>query len=377
MTAIVYFANQFADAKGHGMARYARELHGALILRRTLNITPVAGWSSLSAGPLEDLRRDTGLRLLPTGRRGTAWGWSFLRQPRAEWMLPGPVDVFHAVAMGYPVATGKPLVVTVHDLGPLTHPQYFSNNRPWLMRAALQQAVNHGAAIVCISQATAEEVRSLHGSAADDRLHVVHSGVSAPFFVDPGREALQGLVLPPNGVPFILTAGKISPRKNVQGVIASLKIAMQDIPHHLVVTGGDGWDMEQITALLDNETLRRRVHMVGYVSDEALRALYRRAAMYLHPSLYEGFGLTLLEAMAGGTPVITSNLSSLPEIAGDAALLVDPNNPEAIADAVLTLAQDADLASRLRQSGRARAEQFTWARTAKQMHAIYDRAAAG
>lgn len=371
MTAIAYFANQFADAQGHGLARYARELQVALAGQDGLSVTPVAGWSSLPPDRLADLKRDTGLQLLPTGRRGTAWGWTFLRAPRVEWMLPAPVDVVHAVAMGYPVATGKPLVVTVHDLGPLTHPQYFSTNRPWLMRAALQQAVDHAAAIVCISHATAAEVRALHGDAVGDRLRVVHSGVSHQFFDDPGAQALQGMTLPPAGTPFILTAGKISPRKNVQGVMAALKIALREIPHHLVVTGGDGWDMAQITALLDNDDLRARVHLVGYVSDAALRALYRRAAMYLHPSFYEGFGLTLLEAMAGGAPVITSDRSSLPEVAGDAALLVDPNDTDAIAGAIVSLAQDMALTDRLRVAGRARAERFTWAHTAVQMAAIY------
>lgn len=375
MISIAYFANQFADAKGHGMARYARELQGALVRQDGLQITPAAGWSSLPPDRLAGLQRETGLRLLPSGRRGTSLGWTFLRQPRIEWMLPGPVDLVHSVCMGFPVATGKPLVVTVHDLGPLTHPQFFSHNRPWLMRAALRQAVNTAAAIVCISKATADEVRELHGDAVGDRLHVVHSGVSPHFFEDPGAGALDGVPLPPDGTPFILTAGKISPRKNVQGVMAALKVALREIPHHLVITGGDGWDMEQITALLDDPELRARVHMAGYVSDTALRALYRRAAIYLHPSFYEGFGLTLLEAMAGGAPVITSNRSSLPEVAGDAALKVDPGDVPAIAQAIVSLASDDALAARLRSAGRARAERFTWTRTAERMQDVYHKAA--
>jgi len=369
-----YFANQFAAAEGHGMRRYAFELFEALAARGDIDLTPAAGWSNLAPDALADLQARTGLRVLPSGRRGTSYGWTFLGLPRIEWMLPGPVDVVHAVCMGYPVATGRPLVVTVHDLGPLTHPEYFSHNIPLVMRRALTQAVRQAHTIVAISQATADEILQLHPE-AQAKVKVVHSGVAERFFAPPPDDALDGVTLPPDGVPFILAAGKISPRKNIQGLLRALALIGDEIPHHLALTGGDGWDVEQIGAELDASGLGHRVHMLGFVSDDALRALYRRAAIYVHPSLYEGFGLTVLEAMANGVPVITSTTSSLPEVAGDAARLVHPSEPGDIAAAILDIVGSDTLAAELRAKGLARARSFPWSRTAEAMAEIYRQAA--
>ncbi|WP_372991034.1 glycosyltransferase family 4 protein [Sulfitobacter sp.] len=373
---VAYFANQFAAAEGHGMRRYAFELYDAITELGGAQLVPAAGWSNLAPDALSDLQTRTSLRLMKTGRKGTSLAWTLAGFPPMEWMMPDQLDVVHSVCMGYPVATRKPLVVTIHDLGPLTHPEFFSHNRPWVMERALKQAVDKAATVVAISQATADEILSLHPQAAD-RVRVVHSGVAERFFDEPDPAALDGLDLPPDDVPFILTAGSLNPRKNVLGVMQALRHALQDIPHHLVLAGGGGWDMEQLQQELGSSDLAARVHRLGFVSDEALRALYRRAAMYLHPSLYEGFGLTLLEAMAAGTPVVTSNRSSLPEIAGDAALLVDPTDPNAIAEAVIRLANDQGLVDTLREKGFARARSFSWNKTAQTMKEIYQDAASG
>lgn len=367
---VSYFANQFADRNGHGMSRYARELFDAIHEQSGLSVAPVSAWSSLPPKDLDTLQKHTGLHLLKSGRRGTSYGWTFAGMPRIEWMLP-ETDVVHSVCMGYPVGTKKPLVVTVHDIGPLTHPEFFSHNRPWVMRRALDQAVKKADKLVCISHATAEEVRSIYGPVSNDQIEVVHSGVSDRFFENPGSSALDGLDLPPADVPFIMTAGAMSPRKNLVGVLRALREAKSQIPHHIVLVGGSGWDMEQIFKEIDSPDLAARVHLLGYVSDEAVRALYRRAAFYVHPTLYEGFGLTVLEAMASGTPVITSNLSSLPEIAGDAALQVDPNDPKAISDAIIRLSHDPELAQSLRDKGLQRARSFSWSKTANTMRRIY------
>jgi len=373
MVNIAYFANQFADECGHGLARYALELFDAIGERKKeLNVSPVAAWSSLPDEQLETLKTRSRLRILPSGRRGTAYGWTFFGAPPIEWMMPGQIDVTHAVAMGYPIATRKPLVVTIHDLGPLTHPEYFSGNRPWLMQKALNQAVKQAAVIVCISHATAEEVVELCGDSVRSRLRVVHSGVSNRFFENPEYAHLSGLSSPPHGVPFILSAGKISPRKNVQGLLRALAKVRSEIPHHLVLTGGNGWDMDQVLSVVDELALSDRVHMAGYVSDDALRALYRQASVYVHASLYEGFGLTILEAMASGTPVITSDRSSLPEVAGDAALLVNPHDPESIAAALVTICGNSGVAEKMRQAGIARARAFPWENTAEKMIEIYN-----
>ena len=371
MVNVAYFSNQFADAEGHGLARYSREMFDALHKLDTIDVTPVAAWSSLPAQALATLRAQTGLHILKTGRKLTPLAWHYLNTPPLERLMPGPVDVVHAASLGYAIATRKPYVVTVHDLGPLTHPEYFTNTKPWVMERALRQAESSAAAIVCVSQSTADEVEGYLGSHVAPRLRIIKEGVSPQFFERPDPACLDGLALPDPEIPLILSAGKISPRKNVQGVLRALAQIASDVPHHLALVGGAGWEMEAVLRDLDDARLRDRVHLLDYVSDEQLRALYHRAALYIHPSLYEGFGLTVLEAMAAGVPVVTSNSSSLPEVAGDAALLVDPHDDEAIADAMRRLCLDPDLATAKRNAGLARARLFSWDTCAEELRDVF------
>ena len=155
------------------------------------------------------------------------------------------------------------------------------------------------------------------------------------------------------------------------GIIKALAKLNKSIPHHLVLVGGSGWDMHEVATEINNQGISHRIHLTGYVSDEQLSALYQMASLYIHPSLYEGFGLTILEAMAAGCPVITSDSYSLPEVAGDAALLVDPYNVDDIAEAILSLWQDQSLKTNLVNRGLARAKQFTWDQCASRVAEIY------
>lgn len=371
MLNVAYFSNQFATAEGHGITRYAHEMYKGLRKLDDVAIRPVAAWSSLSPERLSALQADTGLELVRLGRKLTPLVWHYLDMPPLERLIGGPVDVVHAVSLGYAIATRKPYVVTVHDLGPLTHPEYFTNTKPWIMEKSLRQAEARADAIVCVSQSTADEVEGYLGGHVVDRIRVVKEGVSPEFFAPGDMACLAGLDLPPADVPVILTAGKISPRKNVQGVIRALKLVQNEIDHRLVLVGGAGWETEAVLKELDDGTLRDRVHLLDYVTDEQLRALYRRASLYIHPSLYEGFGLTVLEAMASGVPVITSNTSSLPEVAGDAGLLVDPTNDAEIAQAISAICTDASLREAKIAQGLARARLFSWDDCAKELRDVF------
>lgn len=368
---VALFSNQFPDPAGHGLKRYARELFHELARLDGLAVTPVAAWSGMAPGDLARLQHQTGLRLVPLGRRLTPLAWSFLDAAPLERWLPGRTDLVHATALGYPVATRRPFVVTIHDLGPLTHPQFFRNTRPWVMARALAQAVRQAAAVICVSQSTAEEVRAHVGPAIEGRLHVVREGVAARFFDAPDPACMAGLPLPPDGAPFLLAAGRISPRKNIQGILAALALLARELPHHLVLTGASGWDMEVLAPALADPGLQGRVHFLGHVTDAQLRALYACAAVYLHPSLYEGFGLTVLEAMAAGAPVITSDRSSLPEVAGSAGRLVDPEDPVALAGAIREICADPALAERMSAAGRQHAAGFRWDDCARAVRDIY------
>ena len=369
---IAYFSNQFADKCGHGLARYSRELYAAMqTVSVDLKVTPVAAWSSMEEDQLLELQQHTGLQLLPWGKRMTPLAWAFLNNPPIEQWLP-ETDVVHAVALGYPVATRKPLVVTVHDLGPLTHPEFFTNTNPWIMQRSLSQLVKQAAAVICVSQSTADELISYVGNELEGRVHVVNEGVSSEFFQAADPACLQDIGdLPLPGTPFVLATGKISPRKNIQGLIQAISRLSSILPHHLVLAGGDGWGVDEVYKQLDDPHIRERVHFPGYVSDQQLRALYAAASVYVHPSLYEGFGLTVLEAMASGCPVVTSNVTSLPEVAGDAALLVDPLDISALASAIESICSDAGVASELVKKGSVRARSFQWDVCAGQVFDVY------
>ncbi|MEL6645013.1 MAG: glycosyltransferase family 1 protein [Pseudomonadota bacterium] len=372
MGTVLQFSNQFASADGHGIARYSREMHAAMVDHTDWTITPVAGWSNLPPAKLERLKQTSGLKLTGLGRRATPLLWTYLDWPTVEARVDRDADIVHAMSLGYPIATRKPYVVTVHDLGPLTHPEYFSNTRPWVMERSLRQAEQRAAAIVCVSQSTADEVTSYLGAGVSDRLHVVGEGVSGEFFDPVPAPDFSDLDLPPDGVPFILSAGKMSPRKNLQGVVRGLRKICDEVPHHLVIVGGRGWDWDVLDRELQSPEVRERVHVNGFVTDEQLRALYGRAAAYIHPSLYEGFGLTVLEAMAAGAPVIASRTTSLPEVAGDAAILIDPTDDNGLAQAMLDILTDEHRAQTLVAKGKARAASFQWSDCAKAMAALYD-----
>lgn len=369
---IAYFSNQFASAAGHGIAHYAHRLHEGLRHFADINAIPVATWSNRQPSELLKLRQETGLKLLPWGRKLTPAVWTFTNAPPIERWLNQPIDITHMVALGMPVATRKKLVVTIHDIGPLTHPEYFVSQKPWLVKRSFEHTIKYANKIICVSKATADDVIDYAGESLSKRIRVVHEGVDANFFSQSPLNPYEVLEkMPPKHTPFFMAAGAMSPRKNIKRVLKAFNQAKDSIPHHLVLVGGQGWDSTEVLQMLEEPTLAQRVHHLGYVSDRQLQALYKHADFYIHPSLFEGFGLTVLEAMAAGCPVITSNISSLPEVAGDAALLVNPTSISDISNAIESLAQDSELKTELTKRGLSRAQVFQWSKTAQGVADIY------
>lgn len=373
MVRVAYFSNQFADLEGHGLARYSRQLYGALTQNcNDIEIQPVAAWSSMGKDDLHSLKLRTGLKILPWGRRLTPLCWAYLNRPKIESWLNDPIDIVHAVALGYPIATQKPYVVTIHDIGPLTHPEFFTNTKPWVMQKSMVQAVDCAAAIICVSKSTANEVQTYLGKDLDRRIHVVYEGVDEKFFNPVSYDFIDNKPgFPAKGVPYILTTGKMSPRKNLPRIIRALKLLKDTISFDLVFVGAKGWEMKEIYSELKGSGMSSRVHFPGYVTDKELRCLYTHAHAYVHPSLYEGFGLTVLEAMAMGCPVVTSNTFSLPEVAGDAAILVNPKSTEDIAQGILQVCDDENGRKKLIEKGKLRAKTFTWKKCAENISAVY------
>lgn len=369
---IGYFSNQFASKNGHGIARYANELYHALAQDSELNVLPIAAWTDLDADALALKRQTSGLEILKTGRKATPLLWNYAGFPKIEHLVNKKLDIVHAVSLGYPIATNKPYVVTVHDIGPLSHPQYFKENAAWIMRKSLKQAVSKADAFICVSESTAHDlvsyVKQNYRQNIEDRIHISLEGVSKEFISYAKTSTID---LPSKDAPFILAAGKISPRKNVQTTIAALATVKNDLPHHLITVGGDGWDFEQVKEQVKDLGLQDRVHFMGYVSDQDLKELYSRASTFVYPSLFEGFGLTILEAMAIGCPVISSNRTSLPEVAGDAALLVDPEKISEISDALYTICTSDSLRNELIKKGRLRAQLLNWKNCAASVAQVY------
>ena len=372
MVNIAYFSNQFASAAGHGVAHYAHRLYEGLIQSEDFKVIPVATGCDRSVEDRQSLVGQTGLRILPGGRKLTPLAWLLLNSPTIESLMGERVDITHIVSLGFPVATRKKLVVTVHDIGPLTHPKYFSNSKPRLFKRSFDHMIRYADAIVCVSQATADAVVDYAGASVSKRIRTVHEGVDAAFFseepIDPYLSIPQ---MPARGVPFFMAAGAMSPRKNIERVLEAFSKVKDSIPHNLVLVGGQGWDSKEVVQMLTDPALARRVYQLGYVSDKLLQSLYKYADFYIHVSLFEGFGLTVLEAMAAGCPVITSKVSSLPEVAGDAAKLVEPASVLDIANAIETLAIASDFRQELVRRGLKQVQSFRWEETAKGVAAVY------
>jgi glycosyltransferase involved in cell wall biosynthesis len=295
--------------------------------------------------------------------------WDLVARPSLPASL-SRCDVVHATnpAAIPPAGGGQRLVVTVHDLAFARFPELFTRRWRWLYRAGLRAAVRRADAILTPSEATAIELRD-RTDVDPSRVHVVPLGASPP--PDPPDE--PGPILARLGVtmPYLLFVGTLEPRKNVARLVRAYRsVAGRGAPHALVLAGWPGWRDDELRAELARPGPGSVVELGGVDPDD-LDALYRAADAFLYPSLAEGFGLPVVEAMVRGVPTITSDLSSLPEVAGDAAVLVDPGSEDELAGAIERVLGDAELAARLRRDGPRQAERFTWEATAEGTLAVY------
>jgi len=262
----------------------------------------------------------------------------------------------------------------VHDLSFVRAPETSTPVLKAYLDRVVPRSARRATHVLADSQATKDDLIELYGM-PPEKITVLLSGVNPEFkpVTDTNslRAVRQRYQIPDN--PYILSIGTVQPRKNYARLItalAALGPAHEDV--HLVIAGGRGWLDSPIFRAVYDQGLEDRVHFIGFARDEDLPALYSGAACLAYPSLYEGFGFPVLEAMACATPVVTSTISSMPEVAGDAALLVDPYSVEAIAEALGRLLSDSELRETLVRRGIAQAAQFTWGRTARQLREVYD-----
>ena len=301
-------------------------------------------------------------------------GWMQMRAGRALDVLRPDVAHFTngMIPIGSPVST----IVTIHDMSLRLYPQCHPLRRLLLNRPLMRVAIKQAAAIVTVSDSARGDLLRLHGVPAD-RVSVVHEAASPAFRPIDDRAELDR-VRAQYGLPtrFVLYVGTIEPRKNLSRLVDAFAAARRrGVPQHLVCVGPYGWSSRDLSGRIERLGLSDAVHFTGYARFEDLPAIYNLADFFAFPSLYEGFGLPVVEAMASGRAVITSNTSSLGEIAGDAAETIDPLNTDALTDAIVRLSTDSEWRAELGRRGLSRSRMFSWTQTAKQMLAVYHRAA--
>ncbi len=308
---------------------------------------------------------------LPTHQPATRILWEQFVLPFA--LKKEKINLLHALAFAGPQLIAVPWIVTVYDLSFRHYPASFPRANRLYLEWAVRNAVRRATRVIAISESTKRDLIAAYGIPAG-RVRVIYCGRSQHFSpaADIGElerwRAAQGAP-----AKFILHVGTLEPRKNTAQIIRAFARAKRaaKLPQQLVLIGARGWKYDGVDRAIEAEGIARDVIFAGYVPPEQLPNWYRAADAFIYPSLYEGFGLPPLEAMACGTPVITSNVSSLPEVVGDAALQVNPHDTEMLADALTRVVTDRALAADLRARGLAQAEKFSWQRAGQATAQLY------
>ncbi len=362
---LAIFADQLLYKIPGGIGSYLRGLIPALLELDgdldylLLHCGPAGKSLDLEGRPLEERR-------LPGGRALNGVLWHYLGFPPLE-RLVGSIDLLHAPGLVIP-SCRAPLVVTVHDLAVMKYPQYFPPRWRRFLGKGLELALRRARLMLAVSQCTASDLSAILKD-DDRRVRVIPNGVSPPHPLT-GRqieEIINRLRLPRR---YLLFVGTLEPRKNLDRLLDAYQLFRdrngEDMG--LVLAGALGWGEGEI---LSRAARMKGVTVTGLVSAPELEALFYRATALVYPSLYEGFGLPVLEAMARRVPVVTSDLSSLKEVAGDAALLVDPYDILGLAEAMEKIVSDERLRRDLAERGEKRAGEFTWGKAAAATREAY------
>ncbi|MGE5245599.1 MAG: glycosyltransferase family 4 protein [Betaproteobacteria bacterium] len=289
------------------------------------------------------------------------------------------ITVFHAPHYVLPPLVGCRSVVTIHDCIHLMFPQYLPGRLAHVYaRSAITLAARRATRVITVSESSKRDILRFV-NLPPEKIDVIYNAYDERFAVEPREEDVvrvrERYQLHDE---FVLYAGTVKPHKNIERLIDAFhRVRQQGLDHlKLVLIGDDISKYASLRRAVHRHQLHQYVRFLGYVPEETLAVMYRLAGVFVFPSLYEGFGLPPLEAMASGTPVVTSNLSSLPEVTGDAAVLVDPYDPASIADGIRRVLVDEELRRTLRSRGLARARQFSWEASARRVREIYGQAGA-
>jgi glycosyltransferase involved in cell wall biosynthesis len=350
-----------------GVAMFTSGLLGALVART--DVEPIAyavTWRG--RGELGQLApRGVGLARSPMAARPLRWAWTRWDVPPIEWWT-GEVDVVHGTNFVVPPTREAGEVVTIHDLTPMRFPE-LAHEETLAYEALIRRAIGRGALVHTPSAFVANEVVE-HFAVDADRVHTVPEGIPAMPDVEADGEVT-------GGAPYVLTIGTVEPRKDHPLLVRAFDaVAARDRDLHLVIAGPDGWGATALSDAIAAAAHRDRIVRLGYIDDEARAGLLAGASLFAFPSVYEGFGLPPLEAMRAGVPVVATAAGSLPEVLGDAALLVPPGDTDALAGAMAKAFADPVERARLIDAGHAQAGHYSWVRCAEGLVAVYAKAAA-
>lgn len=305
----------------------------------------------------------------------------FLSTPYAQlffpvWAKQDEIDLFwsprHHLPICLPASVKK--VVSIHDLVWMEYPETMTRFGKTLERCLMPRSIRVASKVICSSYSTERDVGERF-CVPEERLHAI----PLASFIGFSAGSLPVSSLAHQKKPYILSVGTLEPRKNLKASLQAFAnlVHQTNLDRHFYLIGATGWGDSSLIQLISDLKVEDRVTVLGRLTDEELRQWYAGADVFLMPSLYEGFGLPLVEAMSFGVPVITSNISSMPEVAGDGGILVDPFSVDDIQGAIRKLCSDADLRSALSLKAKARAEQFSWDKAAEQTLAVLESAGNG
>ncbi len=360
--------------QGAGIGQYVRSLVHAMLEQDTTDqYTLLTSGRATEEHPFPAAENVQGRSILIPDRYLNIL-WYRLHVPLNANYFTGAVDIYHGLDFVLPPLSNKiRKVVTVYDLAFLEHPETAVPSLAAYLNKVVPEAVKRADIVAAISQTTKEALIK-HYNAPAEKITVIPCG-AGPQYRRVTDQALLDETRNRFGLtqPFILSVGTLEPRKNHLGLIRAFAEVLQAYhsPVVLAIAGGKGWMYEETQRVVAELKLENRVRFLGRVSESELIALYSMADIFAFPSFFEGFGIPPLEAMACGAPVITSNTSSLPEAAGDAALLVNPYDISAIAQALTRLLEDETLRAELRQKGYKQVQRYTWTGAAAKMLAVY------
>jgi glycosyltransferase involved in cell wall biosynthesis len=279
-------------------------------------------------------------------------------------------DLIFSPSYSAPLFTIEKTVVTIHDLVAVLKPEWTSKSQHLRFKTIVNLSAKCSTKIIAVSETTRNDIIEITGIPSN-KIAVVYEGVDEMFKVIGSQD---GISIPGSDKPFILFVGSIHPRRNIKRLIQAFNAMKNNgqLKHKLVLVGMVLQESRALSEWINTSRWKKDIICLNYVTDENLVRLYNTAELFVYPSLYEGFGLPVLEAMACGTPVITSNVSSLPEVAGSAAILVDPYSVEDIIKAIKNIVQDKELKNDLIERGLERSKVFSWGKASKETLEIFE-----